>query len=107
MAYTMQNVVDRARVPLNDADKATHSDSNLLGYANDAIRELRLKRPDLFFGQYLALPSDKALGDAFPLDDTMFNPVKDYVTARAESINDASVLEQRAAAYFALFEDQT
>lgn len=103
MAYTMQNVVDQARIPLNDDDKTRNSDLDLLGYANSAISELKLKRPDLFFGMFLALPGKKNLADPFPIDDTIFQPVCDYVTARAESKNDDSILEQRAAAYFSLF----
>lgn len=106
MAYTMQQVVDRARIPLNDADKARYSDTDLLGYANDAVLVLRAKRPDLFFGQFASLPGAKALGENLPLDDTLFPAVCDYVTARAETRDDESVLEQRAVAFFALFKEQ-
>lgn len=106
MAKTMQNVVDQARIPLNDADKKRYPDTELLGYANGAVSTLKIKRPDLFFGQFLSMPGDKELVDSFPLDDTLFSPVCDYVTARAESKNDESVLEQRAMAYFALFREQ-
>lgn len=103
MAYTMQQVVDRARVPLNDDDKARYTDADLLAEANASINLLKLKRPDLFFGQFLALPGDKELTDSFPLDDTMFAPVAAYVTGMAETKNDDSVLEQRAELFLNIF----
>lgn len=106
MAYTMQQIVDRARIPVNDSDKSRYTDADLLAYANDAISILKLRRPDLFFGSFLALPGVKVLGDAFPLDDTIFPAVCDYVTARAETRNDESILEQRAAMFFGLFKGQ-
>lgn len=106
MAYTMQQVIDKARVPLNDAGKDRYSDPDLLGYANDAMFILQSRRPDLFFGQFLALPGEKALGDLFPLANTLFPAVCDYVTARAETRNDESVLEQRASLFFGLFKEQ-
>lgn len=106
MAYTMQNVVDKARVPLNDADKTRYSDADLLGHANDAELLLRSKRPDLFFGSFSTAISAKALADDFPLDDTLFPAVCDYVTARAETRNDESVIEQRAGLFFGLFKGQ-
>ena len=112
--YKMQDVVDRGRLPLNDAKDATGSDANarysdvvLLGYANDAVLLLRQRRPDLFFGQFEALPGPKALGDFVPIADEYFTALADYVTARAETGNDESVLEQRAALFFKLFADQS
>lgn len=106
MAFTMQQVVDRAREPLNDDDKTRYSDTLLLGYANDAVLILRNKRPDFFFGQFSALPGSKVLGDNLPLPDEVFPAIADYVTARAETKNDESVLEQRAAMFFGLFKEQ-
>lgn len=106
MAYTMQQVVDKGRIPLNDADKARYSDLQLLGFAIDALLLLLNTRPDLFFGQFTSLPTITALTNGFPLPDTLAPAVADYVTARAESMNDESVLEQRAAAFFALFKGQ-
>ena len=102
----MQQVVDKGRIPLNDVDKDRHSDTHLLSFANDALLVLQSNRPDLFFGMFSSLPSAKVLTDAFPLPDTLVPAVADYVTARAESMNDESVLEQRASAFFALFKGQ-
>jgi hypothetical protein len=103
MAYTMQQIVDRARIPLNDADKDRYSDDDLLAFANEAVKVLRRERPDLFFGQYEALPADKALGDALPLDDEYAESVASYVTARAETVDDEHVNTGRARLFFELF----
>lgn len=102
MAFTFQAVVDRARIPLNDTAKERWSDGDLLAYANDSIKILRKVRPDLFFGQFLALPGDKVLGDTLPVDDEHFPSVCDYVTARAETRNDEFALKTRAELFFRL-----
>lgn len=106
MSYTMQQVANKARIPLNDADKARYPDADLLGYANDAILLLRSNRPDLFFGSFLTLPGAKALGDNMPVDDTLFPALCDYVTARAVTVDNDSALEKRAVMFFALFKGQ-
>lgn len=105
MSYTMQQVVDRGRLPLNDAAKTRYLDAELLGYVNEGIALLKIKRPDLFFGSFTALPGAKILTDAFPLDDTLYPALCDYVTARAEAKNGESVVEQRAAMFFGLFRE--
>lgn len=108
MSYTMQQVVDKGRGPINDKDKVRHDDPTLLGFARDAIHMLLVRRPDLFFGRFLALPSisSLALTDAFPVDDTLAAAVADYITARSETGNDESVIEQRASLFFDLFKGQ-
>ncbi len=96
------------RIPLNDADKQRMPDSQGLTFARNALHLLRSKRPDLFFGMFLNMPdiSALALGDPFPIDDSIAPAVADYVTARAESGNDESVIEQRASMFFELFRGQ-
>ena len=108
MAYTMQTVINIARVPLNDAAKTRVTDATMLIYGRTAIQLLLSKRPDLFFGRFLALPdiSALALGDAFPVDDIIAPAVADYMTARAESGNDESIVEERAAMFYQLFKGQ-
>ena len=103
MALTIQNIVDRARVPLQDAAKVRFADAKLLVYANDAIYTLRNKRPDLFFGLFSTLPSELAIGATFPLPDDYAPAVQDYVTARGEAGGAEADMAGRAAAFFALF----
>lgn len=104
MAFTLQQVLDRARKPLNDSSKVRYPDADLLEYANDAVRELRRRRPDLFFGQYAALPGELTSGQNLPVDDEFVSPVCDYIRARAEFKDDEASMREKAATFFKLFE---
>jgi hypothetical protein len=106
MAYTMQAVLDRARVPLNDADKVRYPDADGLVYANDAVKVLKRERPDLFFGQFEALPGDKTLGQDLPVADEYVVAVTDYVTARWEFRDDEAAVQAKASAFFGLFKTE-
>ena len=105
MAYTMQELLDFARLPLNDADAVRYPDSELLSYANSAILRVRKKRPDLFLGQWAVLPSGLAVTDYFPVSDEYFPVVAEYITARAEIKEDEHIGDGRSAAFTALFEN--
>lgn len=48
MLVTYQNVIDRARVPLNDSAKVRYSDSELNSYLNDGLYAMVGIRSDLF-----------------------------------------------------------
>jgi hypothetical protein len=99
---TMQDIVDRGRVPLNDAAKTRFSDATLLRFANDFVQIARRVRPDIFFGQFSALPGDKAVGDPFPLGAEYESGAADYVTGRAEATGSEAELESRAKAFLML-----
>lgn len=101
---TMQNLVDLARAPLNDDDKVTWSDAELLGYANTALKVLLAKRPDLFLGQFSAPPVEKALVDTFPLDDRVYPVVADYVTGKAQFKDAEEAVRTAAQSFFTLAE---
>lgn len=105
----MQQVVDRARIPLNDldADAYRYSVDDLLMYANFALRKVRRDRPDLYFGTYSTPLTDKVIGDTLPIDDDFAEAVVDYVVARAETKNDEAALRERAKLFFGLFETAT
>lgn len=104
MAYTMQQLVDHARLPLNDADKVRYPDSELLTYANLALLRVRKKRPDLFLGQWAVLPSGLALTGYFPVGDEYLPVVADYITSRAEIKDDEHIGDGRSAAFNAMFD---
>ena len=106
MSFTFQQVVDRARVPLNDDSGVRWPDSELLGYAVDAYLLLRRHRPDFFVTGYASLPdfSTRALGDDFPsVGDEYLPAIADYVSARAQFKDDEPVGAERAQAFYALF----
>lgn len=108
MAFTFQQVADRARLPLQDSAKDRYPDSELLTYALDAYLLIRRHRPDFLVSAWSTAPAfgTLSLSSNFPLVGDEYLPVvADYVTARAESKDDQSVLEERAKAFFALFRD--
>lgn len=102
----MQTVVDLARLPLNDNDpddaQRRAPDADLLKYAIHGLLHTYRNRFDLWIG--LTAPTTAlALGDPFPLPDWCIEPLADYVTARAESVDDEFVAGNRAAAFYAMF----
>lgn len=111
MAYTMQQLVDYARVPLNDAKLTPagavrtprYADTELLSHAKQALHVCRRDRPDLFFDQFTLDVSGIALGAAFPLPDEYFQPISDYVSARAQTKDGEEVTDAKAPMFFMLF----
>lgn len=103
MAFTYQSVVDRARDPLNDADKVRYPDAQLLRLANDAMMMLCNRRPDLFIGQFGSTPTgEAALTDLLPLPPVHVVTLANYVTAMAEMVDDENADSGRAAAFMQL-----
>lgn len=104
MAVTYQQVIDLARLPLNDSDKVRYTDAQALLYAQTGIALLLNKRPDLFLGQFTALPDpfDDVVGDNIPIDTRYKQALADYVTARCETHDDENVVQQRAQLFFQL-----
>jgi len=105
MSYTMQQIVDIARKPLEDDDKDRYSDADLLGYVVSALLLLRTKRPDFFFGTFSSLTDLSALTlvSTFPLDDQYAQGVADYATARASTHDSDHVTSGRVQQFFDLF----
>lgn len=104
----MQQVIDIGRIPINDESKSRMTDATGLVFAKQGLHMLMSKRADLFFGKYLALPDISALtlASSFPVDDIIAPAIADYITARAETVNDESIIEQRATVFFGLFKGQ-
>lgn len=108
---TLQDVMDLARQPMNDAKDAggsdaqcRTSDATLLKYTIQALLHAFRMRGDLFVGSYLNPPSLAwTKTQTFPLADEYIEPISDYVTARVESNDDEFVSNSRAAAFYALF----
>lgn len=104
MPYTAQQILDMARVPLNDAAKTRYTDATLLGYLNAALLLLRKRRPDLFTGQWSALPGSLSLSTTWPTDDEYVPVVAEYVVARAELVDAEAPDAGRAGGFLTLFE---
>lgn len=104
MAFTYQSVIDLARIPLNDEDKARYSDATLLSLANHAVLQILKRRPDLFVGRFDSLPDGEGMpGDIFPVPAAYVQTVADYVTARTEMTDDEHASSGRVAAFAQLF----
>jgi hypothetical protein len=105
MSFTVQQAIDRGRIPLNDVDKDRYTDVDLLVYAQDAYLLAFRHRPDLFIGRFSLLTSatSLALGSTFPMDDQYLPFVADYITGRAEMLDDEFVNSGRAQSGIASF----
>lgn len=103
MAVTVQQVCDRARVFLKDADKDRYDDPTLVQFVNDGVIALRANRPDLFIGQFDTLPDGTlALSANLPLDNMVIPSMVDWLVARAESVEDEYTVDQRAQAFMVI-----
>lgn len=100
MAYTLQNVVDRARYPLNDDAKERYTDAQLLAFTLTALNELLRVRPDLFLPTFAVTVT--ALGHTFPLADPFMQAVADYVTCRASLTDDEFTANGKAREFLLL-----
>lgn len=104
MSYTIQQVVDHARVPLQDVAKVRYSDAVLLQYHNDAIEIAYKTRPDLFIGNWRALEIRfRTLEEEFPLPSLYRSYVADYIAGRAELVDDEYSESNRAMMFIQSF----
>ena len=103
MALKLQDVIDLARIDLNDADKTGYPDAELLRHAIDMLREALSIRPDLKLGHYEDDEPAYAAGSDFPLPPRYCRAVADAVIARAQSKEDEGAALDRAPAYLQLF----
>ena len=100
---TMQNVMDLARLDLNDSAKVRHTDVNVLRFANDGVAKVLVMRPDLNFGNYGNEYVDLAAGAAFPLSLEYRPAIANYIVMRCEVADDPFANEQRAIQGLKLF----
>lgn len=103
---TLQDVINRARIPLNDDAKARYSDARGLEFCNTAIAVAYKVRPDLRFGSYATEFAPLLVGDTFPLPYQYVQAVADYVTGRLNTIDAEPENGERAMAFMAQFEKQ-
>lgn len=108
MAYTYQDIIDDARVLLNDTDSDSYryTDEQLTNILNRAFNSLLRIRPDAFYGTtangnnaYPTLPRLEVadLSDPFLLNDIFINPLVEYVVGMAEITDDEYTEDSRAA----------
>jgi len=105
---TFQAITDEARVLLNDqiidANTITrYTESQLLGYARQALVEARRVRPDLFLSNLTGAFPAFAATDIVPLPEEYHVCLTDYVTHRAELRDDEFAVDGRAAGLYQKF----
>lgn len=110
MAKTYENLLDEARVLLQDTAGDRYTDTVLLGILNRAIADLCRMRPDacydLFANNQLNFPEVVATGagtgqsdlaDDFGFDLMFYTPIVSYVVGVAEVVDDEYTVDGRAA----------
>ena len=97
---TAQEVIDLARIPLNDGGKDRYTDADLLRFLNAGLRMLKKSRADLFVGLLASAQASLLLTDALPTPEHVDQSLADYLTARAGSVDSED--SERVAAFFAL-----
>lgn len=103
---TFKDVIDSARVDLQDADKIRYPDAELLEYANDGAQEGFRYRPDFLLGQFGAAATTYVGGSTVPFPAQYQMLLKHYVVARAELRDDEYSQTGRAGALLARFEKE-
>lgn len=102
---TFQNLLDQARLTLQDADKTRYPDTDLMVYANEAMRIFRKLRSDLFFLSLTTPLADFSVGDNFPLAAEFDYPLKRYVIAGAQWREDEYSVGGKADRMYQQFKD--
>lgn len=103
---TFQNIIDQARVDLQDAAKTRYTDAEMLTYLVDGVNEARRLRPDFFFGSYTASEPVYTLASTFPLPSMYQMLFIHYLVFRAETRDDEYALDGRAVGMLARFEKE-
>lgn len=80
----IQEVVNIARLDLNDEDKTRHADTQLLRHVQSFVQQAKFSRPDLFLGFFENTSNyNLVLSEKFPMSDRYVRPCADYVIGRA------------------------
>lgn len=103
---TLQQVIDSARVVLQDSDKIRYTDVQLLEYANDGIALGFKYRPDFRLGNYTVALGTYVATDLVPFPASYRQQLKHYVVARAELRDDEYSQDGRAATLLTVFEKE-
>lgn len=105
MPQTVGNLLVESRQLLNDTTPISglprFTDTQLVNALNEAVLQMRAKRPDAFlsYGLRNAAPVYAMPGDTntvFPWDDQFYSPLLSYVVGRSELIEDTFADNGRA-----------
>jgi hypothetical protein len=105
---TFQNVMDDARIILNDQVSELnpiprYTEAQLLSYARSALIEARRVRPDLFLSNLTTSFASYTVSTTIPISDDYLLPMVDYVVHRAELRDDEFAVDGRSATLYQKF----
>jgi hypothetical protein len=103
---TFQNIIDDARVDLQDSVGTRYTTAQLIGYANDGVREMFRIRPDFRLGSYGVVVPTYVVGDTLPIPDNYRMLLTNYLIFRAEVRDDEYAVNGRATLFLARFEKE-
>jgi len=103
---TFQNIINDARVDLNDVAGTRYTDAQMIGYANDGVQEMYRYRPDFRLGNYSAATTTYVAGDNLPIPDQYRMLLTNYLVFRCEVRDDEYAVDGRAAAFLMRFEKE-
>jgi hypothetical protein len=115
VSRTVGVLIGEARQLLNDvvpiSGSSRFSDADLVASLNEAMLQVRAKRPDAFlrFGLRTALPVYAMPADAstqFPIEDQFYSPLLFYVVGRSELTEDTFSDDSRAVVLMGKFTAQ-
>lgn len=98
----MQNVMDLARIDIADTSSARYPDANLIRFANDAVAQVLVMRPDLNWGNYGTAYVDLVATSSFPLPNEYRRPVADFVIMSTQKADDEFAVQAKAVQAFQL-----
>lgn len=101
----LSDLINDARVALLDETETyRYSNALLLRFANEAIEQCIVKRPDLIFGQYGTPYTTLSITDTFPFLSKYRPAAVDYIVFRANAVDQEDTALARAAAFKQSFE---
>lgn len=98
----MQDVMNLARIDIADTSSARYPDANLIRFANDAVAQVIVMRPDLNWGNYGTPYVDLATTSTFPLPNEYRRPVADFIIASTQKADDEFAVQQKGIQAMAL-----
>lgn len=108
MALTLQDVMDMARLDLNDDDAVDadrrYPDTELIKHCNTALLLILEKRPEALLGSYSdasKVPNgERIASDPFPFDARYLKPTSDVVVSFAQTKDEEMAQSGKVRALF-------
>ncbi len=109
MALTVNEVLNRTRVLINDTGSTRFTNASMFLWLSDAVREVRRLRPSTTLdtdGNLTTFTEITGTGDTIPLDDDWRNTITNYMCYRGfseDAVDQAT--KNKATHYYNLFNE--